>query len=162
MSLAADIAHQLHGRRSGKGWVIPAICHNPDSRKHNLLISDGYNGKLSAKCFSNDCDYQTIMQSLEACGAKPQDIFTPEARQQQKIIHRKQSRLEGLNTLSYELFIVQQHLNARIENHYRSIDRAYLNQHPEFKLMPTKLWGRESEATNNSIQLLEDYREQNN
>jgi len=146
MSLAADIARQLNGHRSGGGWVVPAICHSPDSRKRNLLISDGYNGKLSAKCFSNDCGWQIIMQALESCGAKPQDIYTPKARQKQRLLNSKRSRNELIKTMQLEMFVLTKHFDTRLEDFYRSQDRDYLKLHPEFKKQPDEFWEREIQA----------------
>lgn len=69
MGLAEDIAGKVKSKPAGSGFLIQTYCHGGDGL--NLLISNGSNGKLSAKCFSNDCTYKRIMTGLEAEGLKP-------------------------------------------------------------------------------------------
>ncbi len=140
MSLAESIANQLGGHRCGDGWVVPAICHNTDSRKFNLQISDGDNGKLRVKCHSRDCGYQTIMVKLEDDGLKPRDIFTPHQRQQQKIYINKKKSIELLN---YEMFRVTRYNDDRLGDIAKNSDRNYRKLNPQFKQMPDELWERE-------------------
>ncbi len=150
MSLAAKIARQLNGRKSGNGWVIPAICHNPDSAKHNLQISDGKNGKLSAYCHSNACNYQTIMEAFELYGYKQKDVFN---REQVKTFKLKKSRIELIKLLEHEIFVLSNFNNARLNSLARAADKNYMKIHPEFKTMPAEAWEREQQAIERIHQL---------
>lgn len=140
MSLAESIASQLNGRKSGNGWIVRAVCHNPDSRKFNLQISDGDGGKLRATCHSNSCSYKTIMEEFEALGLKPLDTFTPHQRQQQKIyINRKQS----IELLNFEMFMATKFNDSRLGDIAKNSDRNFRKLNPQFKQMPDELCERE-------------------
>ena len=143
MSLAKSIADQLNGRKSGNGFVIPTICHGGTG--FNLQISDGYNGKLSAYCHSNCCDYQTIMQALEDGGYKPRDNFTPEQKQAFKKVT---NRTELMRLLYHEMHVLLLPVEVRFFDRYKRNCREYIAAHPEYKPMPAELWEREKIAIN--------------
>ncbi len=143
MSLAESIATKLGGRKCGNGWVIPAICHNPDSSKFNLQISDGANGKLRATCHSRGCFYRHIMVKFEDDGLKDRDTFTP---QQKSRFKATQSCISISKALSLEMTITHSFLDARIGDAEKQQDRNYKNIHPEFKPLPPEAWPREAEA----------------
>jgi len=130
MSLAQSIAEQLNGRKCGSGWVIPAICHNEGSTKHNLQISDGDNGKLRATCHSNNCDYRTIMEAFESCGYKPLDNFTPE---QKKHFKAKASKTDLLKSFWHELHVSIGFLDRRMCDPAKLSDPLFLQMNPNFK-----------------------------
>ena len=143
MSLAESIADQLNGRKSGNGFVIPTICHGGTG--FNLQISDGYNGKLSAYCHSNSCDYQTIMQALEDGGYKPRDNFSPEQKQEFKEVA---SRAELMRLFYREMHVLLLPVEVRFFDRYKRNSRDYISSHPEYRPMPAELWDREKIAIN--------------
>jgi len=143
MSLAASISDQLNGHQSGNSFVVPAICHSPDSAGRNLQISDGLNGRLSAFCHSNGCNYREIMEALESRGLKPLDTLNPQQKRQAKT---KFNRNETLRLLDLEMFVLTRFIDSRLSDLAKTQDREYLKFHPEFKAMPAELWPREIEA----------------
>jgi len=143
VSLAERIASQLNGRKSGNGWSIPAICHNPDSSKFNLQISDGENGKLTVFCHSRGCDYQSIMQTFENAGLKPRDALDPAKQKQRKAVV---SRIENLKSLNHEIFVLTRFIDSRLNDRAKAQDKNYLKFNPQFRQMPGELWEREALA----------------
>jgi len=139
--IADQIAQSLGGKRTGKGWMVPSICHGGDGK--NLFIGDGESGKLRATCYSHGCEYKDIMFALEDQGLKPKESFTPEQKQQFKV---KQSRKDLLKLLWHELHVLLKFTDTRMCDLEKSNDANYLKQHPEFKPMPSQLWEREREA----------------
>lgn len=78
---AADIAHELHGRRSGAGYVAQCPSHN--DRSPSLSLRD-VNGTILAHCHAG-CSQQDVLAALRDRGLWPereQEDWTPEQRQQ--------------------------------------------------------------------------------
>jgi len=148
MSLAESIAEQLGGKKCGSGWVVPAICHNPGSKKRNLQISDGENGRLSAYCHSGNCDYRTIMRALEARGLKSVDRLTPQNTRSKKAVQR----VATLQALLHEMLVLTQFIETRLSDISKQKDKHYLKIHPEYRSMPSDLWEREQKAINRIYQ----------
>jgi len=157
MSLAESISDSLGGKRSGKGFRVPAVCHNSDSKHHNLYLADADDGKLIAVCYSCGCGWQSIMATLEELGLKPRNEFTPEAQAQHKAYKTKQNKLALLKAIAHESFVLNRYIDMRLEDHYRSVDRTYMKLHPEHKPMPDELWGRETEAAQKLKSLIGAY-----
>ena len=149
MYLAESISHSLNGRRSGKGFRIPAFWRG--STDLNVYIADSDNGKLIVADHSHGDDYQTIMQALEAEGLKPKDDFNPA---QKKQFIQKKSRRQLRNALQIETHITLQYLNDRDGDIEKLSDRNYLKLHPEFAPMPDDLWDRERLAYTRIIKII--------
>ena len=109
MSLAESIGQALNGRRSGKSWYVPTICHGGDGK--SLQLTDTPDGKLLARCHSHQCDYRKIMEALEANGLKDKTSFTGKQRQQHAII---KSRYELDKKLDHILILYCQELHTRL------------------------------------------------
>jgi len=137
MSLADSIAYLLGGKRSGKGWRVPSICHGGDG--NNLYIADGDNG-LIAVDYSHGCSYKTIMEALELQGLKDKVVFTSQQKHQFKV---KQSRMELMKIIWHELHVFHQIIDARMCDKAKRQDANYRKVHPEFKPMPDEPWERE-------------------
>lgn len=78
---AEAIAHELHGRRSGVGWV--ARCPAHDDRTPSLSI-DERDGKILIHCFSG-CEQRAVIAALTARGLWPereQHELTPAERRE--------------------------------------------------------------------------------
>lgn len=65
---AAEIARQLHGRKSGRGWV--ALCPAHDDRNPSLSLAER-DGKLLLKCFAG-CEQRAVVDALKARGLWPE------------------------------------------------------------------------------------------
>jgi len=64
------IARELHGHRSGTGWMACCPAHN--DRSPSLSISEGEGGKLLVKCFAG-CKQEAVIDALRSCGLWPHD-----------------------------------------------------------------------------------------
>jgi len=146
MSLAESIAEQLGGKKCGSGWVVPAICHDSASKKRNLQISDGQNGRLSAYCHSNGCNYRTIMRALEAQGLKPVDRLPPQNKSFRRQAKQASDRFELMRSLNFEMVVLMKFLDSRLGDRAKSQDKNYLKIHPQFVPLPSDLWDREAQA----------------
>ena len=110
MSLAKSIARALKGKRAGSNsWLIQGICHGGDG--FSLQISDNPDGTLSAHCHAHQCDYKTIMETLEARGVKEKPVFDAEQKQQYK---SKKTKYEYFQLLDHELMVFCQAINTRL------------------------------------------------
>ena len=141
MSLSESISLSLDGKKSGKGFRVPTICHNGTGK--NLYLADGDNGKLIATCFSHGCEYKTIMLVLEAQGLKPKAETTQKQRQKFAQIKNKRELIDIFFT---ELHILLQFINDRIGDRHKLADRNYLKLHPEFQSIPEEPFEREKLA----------------
>lgn len=149
MSLAESIAHSLNGRRSGKGFRVPAFWRG--SSDLNVYIADGADGSLIAVDHSQHDDYKTMMQAFESEGLKPKDEFN--GKQRQAFIQKK-SRRQLRDALQIESHITLQCLNARDGDIEKLSDGNYLKLHPEFTPMPDALWDRERLAYTRIIKII--------
>ena len=149
MSLAQSISYSLNGRKSGKGYKVPAFWRGSTDR--NVYIADGGNGKLIVADHSHGDDYQAIMQALEAEGLKPKDEFNPG---QKRAFIQKKTRYQLREALQIEMNIALQYLNDRAGDNAKACDSNYLKLHPEFQKMPNELWGREKQAYTRIIKIL--------
>ena len=68
---AEAFAHQLNGRRTGKGWM--ARCPAHDDHTPSLSINDGRDGRTLLNCYAG-CSYKSI---LEAMHLTVTDLFPP-------------------------------------------------------------------------------------
>jgi hypothetical protein len=78
---AEFIARELHGRRSGAGWV--ARCPAHDDRSPSLSIRDD-GGRVLAHCFSG-CSQSDVIEALRSRGLWPERErreWTPAERRQ--------------------------------------------------------------------------------
>ena len=139
--LAESISHALNGRRSGKGFRVPAFWRG--STDLNIYIADGDDGKLIAIDHSHGEPYQEIMQALEADGLKPKTELN--GNQREAFIQRK-SRRQLIESLSFEAHILLQYLNDRAGDIANAGDSNYLKLHPEFSPMPDEPWQRELQS----------------
>ena len=57
-----EIAHQFGFTKAGKTWRGPCLAHGGKGR--NLAIWDGDGGSIGAKCHSEGCSYQSILDAL--------------------------------------------------------------------------------------------------
>ncbi len=62
---AAEIAHHLHGRKSGAGWM--ARCPAHDDRDPSLAIQDTCDGKVLVRCHAG-CDQARVIAALRSLG----------------------------------------------------------------------------------------------
>jgi len=60
---AAQIAAALGGRREGREWRCPCPAHGG----HSLLLADGRDGKLLARCFGG-CEWADVFAGLRSLG----------------------------------------------------------------------------------------------
>ena len=139
--LAQSISNSLGGRKSGKGYRVPTVCHGGDG--FNLLLSDTPDGTLIATCFSHGCSYREIMESLESLGLKPKTEFS---RKQRQTFAQKNNKRQLRISLALEMHIALQYLNDRNGDNEKSHDSNYLKLHPEFTPMPEEPFERELEA----------------
>src|SRR5258708_4426148 len=58
---AAEIAHALKGRRSGKGFIARCVAH--EDRSPSLSIADGTDGRVLVKCHAG-CDQLDVLAAL--------------------------------------------------------------------------------------------------
>ena len=142
MSLAESISLSLDGKKSGKGFRVPTVCHNGTGK--NLYLADGDDGKLIAACFSHGCEYKTIMQVLEKQELKPK---TETSQIQRKQFMQGKNKRELIDIFFTELHILLQFINDRISDRHKIADRNYLKLHPEFQPMPEESFEREKLAT---------------
>lgn len=149
MNLAESISYTLNGKRSGKGFRIPTVCHGGDG--FNLQISDAPDGKLKATCFSHGCSYKEIMESLESLSLKPKTEFTSN---QCKSYIQKINKHRYREALFIEAHILLQFLNSRDCDKTKSSDSNYLKLHPEFVPMPEEPFEREIKAAKRTIKLI--------
>ena len=149
MSLAESISHSLGGKKSGKGFRVPTVCHGGDG--FNLRLSDTPDGTLKATCFSQGCSYKEIMDSLESLSLKPKTEFT---RSQCKAHIQKINKRQFREALFIEAHILLQHLNDRAGDVVKASDPAYLKLHPEFVPMPEEPFERELQAAKRTIKLI--------
>ncbi|MCX7015282.1 MAG: hypothetical protein NTW86_22460 [Candidatus Sumerlaeota bacterium] len=74
---AETIARELHGRRSGAGWM--ARCPTHDDHDPSLHISEGRDGKPLVRCHAG-CDQRAVVDALKARGLWPKrEQTTPSA-----------------------------------------------------------------------------------
>ena len=141
MSLSESISQALNGKKSGKGFRVPTVCHNGKGK--NLYLADGDDGKLIATCFSHGCEYKAIMQALEAQGLKPNAEST---QKQRKYFAQIKNKRELIDIFFTELHILLQYINDRIGDRHKLADRNYLKLHSEFQPMPEEPFEREKLA----------------
>ena len=58
---AEAFAHQLNGRRTGKGWM--ARCPAHDDHTPSLSINDGRDGRTVLNCYAG-CSYKSILEAM--------------------------------------------------------------------------------------------------
>ena len=127
--LAESISNALKGKRSGNAYYVRAICHG--SEKTNLKISDAPDGRLYATCFSQHCDYATIMAALEAAGLKEKTKFN---KQDRRVYAIRKSRYERMRSLDHEITVYEQWLHAFFNLDIARRD-AYFNENKQRILM---------------------------
>lgn len=149
MSLAESIAYSLGGRKSGKGFRVPTVCHGGDG--FNLLLTDAADGQLLATCFSHGCCYKQIMDALESQGLKPRKEFNSKQRQ---VYVQKKNKRQLQNALFIESHILMQYLSDRSGDVVKASDPNYLKSHPEFAPMPEESFERELEAARRTKTLI--------
>lgn len=147
MTLAESISHALGGKRSGKGYRIPAFWR--DSTDFNIYIADGADGSLVATDHSHGDSYETIMLALEGAGLKPKN-------NDYNVLAFKQKATRGQlrNALQIEAHVALQFLNDRAGDSVKQSDRNYLKLHPEYVPLPDELLERESQAYRRIIKVL--------
>jgi putative DNA primase/helicase len=81
MMTAAEIAHALKGKRSGRGWT--ARCPAHEDRDPSFSIGEGEDGKVLVRCFAG-CSQDQVIDALRARGlwvngdASRERVVTPE------------------------------------------------------------------------------------
>jgi putative DNA primase/helicase len=65
---AAEIAHHLHGRKSGSGFVAKCPAH--DDHEPSLSLSDGHDGRLLVHCHAG-CEQRDVVEALKVQGLWP-------------------------------------------------------------------------------------------
>ena len=151
MLLAESISRELNGRRSGKGFRVPAFWRG--STDKNIYIADGDDGKLIAVDHSHGEPYQVMMQEFENRGLKPKAELNPKQRQ---AFIQKKSRRQLREALQIETHITLQYLNDRDGDAAKASDPNYLKLHPEFQKMPDDLWDREMLAYTRVIKIMKE------
>jgi len=149
MNLSESISQALNGKRSGKGFRVPTVCHNGAGK--NLYLADGDDGKLIATCFSHGCEYKVIMQALEEQELKPKSASTQKQRQEFK---QKKNMRELRDLLFREAHILQQFNIDRIGDARKFTDQNYLKHHPEHQPMPEEFFEREMLAAHRVKKLI--------
>ena len=146
MSTPESISAVLGGIRSGNGYRVPCICHGSDHK--NLKLWQAPDGKLLAKCFSSDCSYHHIMQTLENEGLKEVDSFSPEQKQNYAV---KKTRIQALQELEIDLHVMLQIISERNVSWHLAADQGYMDLHPEHKAIPMDPWDKELETARKII-----------
>ncbi len=149
MSPAESISYALNGKRSGKGFRVPTVCHGGDGL--NLQLSDMPDGKLLATCFSQGCSYKEIMESLEVQGLKPKTEFN---NKQRKVFVQKKNKRQLREALFIESHILLQFLSDRSGDVEKASDPNYLKLHPEFVPMSEESFDRELDAAKRTRTLI--------
>ena len=70
MATIAEVAQQLHAKRTGKGRFL-AKCPSHQDRKPSLAISLGKDGRILLKCWAG-CETEAV---LKAAGLRWADLF---------------------------------------------------------------------------------------
>ena len=146
MNLAESISHALGGIRSGSGYRIPCICHG--SSHKNLKLWHAPDGKLLAKCFSSDCSYHSIMQTLENEGLKEVDSFSPEKKEE---YHYIKGRTQSYQELEIQLHMMLQYIQGRNTSRHLAADAEYMKQHPEHVAESMEPWEDELQLARDII-----------
>jgi hypothetical protein len=66
---AEHIAKQLHGRKSGVGWMARCPAHNDNNPSLSLTDADG---KVLVHCHAG-CEQRAVVDALRALGLWPED-----------------------------------------------------------------------------------------
>jgi DNA primase len=66
---AAEIAHNLHGRKMPSGWM--ARCPAHEDRNPSLSLKDADDGRILVKCFAG-CTQAAVIDALKAKGLWPE------------------------------------------------------------------------------------------
>src|SRR5579864_6046438 len=90
---AAEIAHWLHGRRSGAGCA--ALCPAHDDKNPSLSLRDE-DGKVLVYCHAG-CDQQAVIDALRALG------FWPERESQRRTIVDTYDYKDSTGNLLYQV-----------------------------------------------------------
>jgi hypothetical protein len=61
VSTAAELAHALKGKRSGKGWLCHCLLHK--DRHPSFYVKDGPDGRICFRCFAG-CDWHELRAEL--------------------------------------------------------------------------------------------------
>lgn len=72
---AAEIAHHLHGRKSGAGYIAKCPAHN--DREPSLSLADGDDGRLLVYCHAG-CPQAAVIAALKGLGLWPEREQRPE------------------------------------------------------------------------------------
>ena len=147
--LAESISNALGGKRSGKGFRVPAFWRG--STDLNIYIADGGDGKLIAVDHSHGEPYQVIMQEFENRGLKPKDGFNSNQRE---VFIQKKTQQQLIESSVFAVRIVMQYLTDREADIAKTNDANYRKLHPEFVPMPDKPWELELEMAINVKKLL--------
>jgi len=140
--LSEKISGMLGGIRSGNGFRVRSICHNGDDR--NLKLWDSPDGKLLAKCFSHNCSYRVIMESLENEGFKEKEEFSLPEKRKYAI---KKTRFEAQKELQVDLHVMWQIITDRMVSYTLRSDKRYMALHPDHAPMSLAPWDKELETT---------------
>jgi rhodanese-related sulfurtransferase len=90
---AAEIAHALRGRRSGKRWIVHCPAHQ--DKTPSCSVSEDSSGKILVHCFSG-CRQQDVIEALRQKGLWPQKqqrSWTADEKRAWGKHHRKAERL---------------------------------------------------------------------
>jgi hypothetical protein len=68
VSTAAELAHALKGKRSGKGYICYCVLHR--DRHPSFHVKDGPDGQLRFRCFAG-CDWHELRAELVRRGLLP-------------------------------------------------------------------------------------------
>lgn len=93
MLTAGEIAHALHGRRSGKRWMVRCPAHQ--DKTPSCSISDDASGKILVHCFSG-CPQQDVIEALRQKGLWPEkqeSTWSPDEKRDWGKRRRKAERL---------------------------------------------------------------------
>ena len=133
------ISDALGGRRCGKGYIMRCVSH--DDKSPSLSITDSDNGVL-VYCHAG-CAFSEISSQLRSMGLWPESTLSHD--QKQHFIEKK-SRYDLFHELYFEMRILNQITEARIQDYCRSRNRSYKELHPEFMPMPDEPWESEQAA----------------
>jgi putative DNA primase/helicase len=92
---AAEIARNLHGRKSGGGWMVRCPAH--DDKDPSLSLRDEQ-GKVLAHCHAG-CDQRAVIEALKGLGLWPD---APE-RHQQRVIAATYDYTDESGQLLYQV-----------------------------------------------------------
>lgn len=93
MLSAVEIAHALHGRKSGKRWMV--LCPAHQDKTPSCSISEDASGKILVHCFSG-CRQQDVIDVLRQKGLWPEKKDRPWTVEQKRAWGKRRRKAERL------------------------------------------------------------------